>query len=212
MVGFRWSAWRKVVILTLGVAAVYSAVAFPANPRPPGSLDIILKAGCFPPRTQYTSDRMPASFEKGLASLGAPGAEAAYYYARINKDKINYYTVSGMVIKLRTPDQAHKVYAVLKSDPEFRGKRSRLAPDPFFHPNTGVGDEGIDLWTPTVSKHQLLIRDKSIVWELEVIGTTFGEHTSKDVFTDRALNQFGKVRFAVSGTPAQKEAVRTSKC
>jgi hypothetical protein len=144
-----------VVLVTTVLVLAGSALAASAAADP---LRLVLQRSDLPAKGTYVNGRLPR-IDKALAASGITSS-TAFYAHTLQLNSTSHEMISGLVIVLKSAGEARKVYRLTKAD---------LTPEP-----GGVvrlpayGDEQVASWTPGVSKADLLVRQGSVVWQLEV--------------------------------------------
>jgi hypothetical protein len=150
---------RMALVALLGAALAGSAVAASLALQP-GAL--VLRKSDFPAKATYNWGQMPANFTQALAGLGVK-ASGAYIAVTIPRGgPANYQSVAGFVVTTASAAQARTAYAAFKEELPRRGRTVLRLP--------AYGDEQFVLYTPSVSKAELLVRRNRVVWQLEVAG------------------------------------------
>jgi len=150
----RAQAIAAVATMSAVIAGATAGAALAADPS-----SLVIRKTDFPANAKYYWDQLPASVEKGMASIGVHG-KGAFFSVTIPKGTANYQSINGMVITTGSPSQAKKAYAALKT--EIKGAAQKV-------PTYGTEQVAVYHAKPT-AKAQMVVRRNSLVWQLEVAG------------------------------------------
>jgi hypothetical protein len=171
------------LVCVLAAALAGSAVAASLALQPSA---LVLRKGDFPAKATYNWGQMPANFTQALAGLGVK-ASGAYIAVTIPRGgPANYQTVAGFVVTTASAAQARTAYTAFKEDLPRRGRTVLRLP--------ANGDEQFALYTPSVSKAELLVRRNRVVWQLEVTGGGLPKPAQTAELQKYAAKQKARVR------------------
>ena len=143
--------------VAIGTVAVAGAALAAASAKDP--LRLVLQRSDMPAGARWTGSRMPASFTRQLATVGARG-EGALHSTEIPLAPVKAKNVAGLVVVVANATQGKRVFRMFKKD---------LTPSPHEIVRLpSYGDEQVATVTRDVVKGALLVHQGAVVWLLDV--------------------------------------------